>query len=172
MIEAFSPCSYDEALNRALAEAASHLTDVYDAHIIPQEFSYSEETQYRALIEVILTSQDLSTDLEEGDGGYWEMERHEDGDFKIYLSNKYAQIDKMVENFLKDKVYVNLGTMPDIILSRLKPEDLLEKIVFTDFQDAVASIPETIQEFIETASGITAPHPAFGENIAPEPEPE
>jgi hypothetical protein len=164
-IESCSHESYEDALNKALAEASTHLTDIYEAHIFVREFSWSEETGFCARIEINLASGGLKPDLE---GEFYEMERQADRDFKIYLSQRYDRLREMVERYLKDRTYVNLATTPEIILSRLKPEDLLEKIVITDFHEAV--VPDAPALTAESEQmPVTVPEAAQEE---PEPEPE
>ena len=164
MIEAFSPDSHEDALDKALAESALHITDIYDAYVTIRELSWSEETHYRAVIEVSLASGGMKPDLE---GEFDELERKEGREFKIYLSQRYGEMRTMVERYLKDRVYVNLATMPDIILSRLKPEDLLEKIVISDFREAVVPKDAGMPHPAEIHA---APDDAPGDE--PEPEPE
>lgn len=156
MIEAFSAESYEDALNRALAEAARHLSVGHDAQIMSREFSYSDGTQYRVMLDVMLVSASLGSG--EAQRGFKEVARKEGRGFKIFLSDTYAHMNKMIAQFQKDKVYVNLATMPDIILSRLESEAPLETIVVVDFQGE--------------NNTVSAPVPANGPGIAPAPTPE
>lgn len=164
MIQSASAISYDAALNIALAEAAAYASALHDAHITLTDLSFREETGYHCEIEITLAAVGLTV---EGDDALALQTVEPEGvqDYRVVLTKGRETLRKLIEDFLANATYVNLAQLPDFILSRLTPEDLLNKIVIHDFQEAVEPEPPVI----EAPAGMETPVPPEDE---PHPEPE
>lgn len=173
IIETDSTESYDDALNRALAEAATYATEMHDAQITLTDLSFREESGYHCEVEVTLSAIGLVAYFDETTGQFKTVEPEEDQDYRVILTKGRETLRKIIEDFLENKTYVNLAQLPDFILSHVKPEDLLNKIVMNDFQEAVE--PETIDmiaEFTEALEAVPEPVPVIAPDDEMKPEPE
>lgn len=175
IIQTDSPTSYDDALNRALVEAATYATEMHDAQVALTDLSFREESGYHCEVEVTLSSVGLVADFDETTGQFKtvEPEDEDEQDYRVILTKGRETLRKIIEDFLENKTYVNLAQLPDFILSHIKPEDLLNKIVMHDFQEAVE--PETIDmiaEFTEALEAGPEPVPVIASDDEMQPEPE
>ncbi len=173
IIQTDSEVSYDDALNRALVEAASYATEMHDAQVSLTDLSFREESGYHCEVEVTLSSVGLVADFDETTGQFKNLEPEEDQDYRVILTKGRETLRKIIEDYLENKTYVNLALLPDFILSHIKPEDLLNKIVMNDFQEAVE--PETIDmiaEFTEALEAVPEPVPVIAPDDEMHPEPE
>ena len=173
IIETDSTESYDDALNRALAEASAYATEMHDAQITLTDLSFHEENGYHCEVEVTLSAIGLVAYFDETTGQFKTVEPEEGRDYRVILTKGRETMRKIIEDFLENKTYVNLAQLPDFILSHIKPEDLLNKIVMNDFQEAVE--PETIDmiaEFTEALETAAEPAPVITPDDEMQPEPE
>jgi hypothetical protein len=137
MIEASSHESYEAALNRALADAVTFTSEIHDAHVTLQDLSRTDDDGYRAVLEISLSPVSLDQDPFGPENPFREVDRGPDADYKLQINRKYSRIERLIEDYLADKTYINLAEVPHFILSHMKPENLIDKIVVSEFQDAV-----------------------------------
>ena len=170
LIRADSEINYEDALQRALEQASTLASALHDAQIAVTDLSCSDDGVYHCEIEISLVAIGLEPDLDETAGQLLPAEPEDERDYRIALTKGRETLRRVIEDFLKDKTYVNLDRLPDFILTRIRPEDLLNKIVIHDFQDAVGpDAPEMIPAF--TAALDAVPEIAPVEDDA-QPEPE
>ncbi|HEY8189796.1 MAG TPA: hypothetical protein VIF12_03875 [Micavibrio sp.] len=137
IIEASSPQSYEAALNRALADAVTFTSETHDAHVSLHELSRTDDDGYRAVLEISLSPLSLDQDSFGPENPFRAVDCGSDADCKLQINEKCGRIEKLIEDYLADKTYINLAEVPHFILSHMKPEDLIDKIVVSEFQEAV-----------------------------------
>lgn len=174
LIRADSEKSYDDALNLALEQAAALINDLHDAHIVVTDLSCDNGQTYHCEIEVALAAIGLMPETDSAAGQFSPMNPEEDRDYRVILTKGRDTLRQAVEDFLKGRTYVNLDRLPDFILTRIRPDDLLDKIVIHDFQDAAETPPpELAEEFREVWQEIAdaPPGPVIcAEEEQPQPE--
>lgn len=180
LIEADSETSYDEALNLALEQAALLTGTLHDAQVMVTDLSFREDQYYHCEVEITLIAAGLAPEMDEATGEFKPVEPEMERDYRIILTRGRETLRKVIDEYLKDRTYVNLDRLPDFILARIRPEDLLNKIVIHDFQDAVdtaepelsSEILDEFQEAWQEVNPAMTPDTVIPPDEQPKPEPE